>query len=382
MFYEYKGVLALMTMKRSLFQIEPQALIDAVLQNPPSGFEALPIEINTKKLPAFLTEFDLLITADEPVQRFIHKISPFLPKKICQDLLRPRTLFVGTTVSEFSLFPNEIDVEELPNILLEKMSTLKTKFLVVKDIAPESPLFSETENCISKKLCQAFTKAGFILLDGQAMAYIPLDFDSLDTFFSRQSASRRSDWRRKRKKRSVTELHVMKTGDPLFQDEKIIDCFYSLYENVYNKSEIHFEKLTRPFFRKILTDKHADGHIFAYTFQGEWIGYSLCFHYGDYFIDKYHGAKYPEYRNNNLYYVSWFDTLEYALEHGYKTAVFGWTNPEIKAYLGSSFLYSTHAVYIANPLLRNILKHFAHTFESDRKTLENWYAQHQKHAHK
>ncbi len=367
-----------MTIHHSLFQIEPQALIDAVFQNPPEEFQALPIVIHDQILPAFLAEFDLLLTADEPVQHFVHKISRFLPAKMRTNLLRPRTLFIGTTVSEFALFPEQSDYQQFPTVLLAKMADLQIKFLVVKDIAPAAPFFSPTENTVSAKLCQTLTAAGFTLLDGQAMAYIPIDFDSLDSFFSRFSASRRSDWRRKLKKRSATKRQILYTGDPLFQDNKMIDRFYQLYENVYNNSEIHFEKLTRAFFAKILTDKNSGGLVFAYSCQEEWIGYSLCYQYGDYLIDKYHGAQYPDYRHNNLYYISWFDTLQYALDHAVKTAVFGWTNPEIKAYLGASFLYTKHAVYIANPILRRILSHFAHTFESDRKTLANWYQQHGK----
>jgi len=367
-----------MTTPNLMFQIEPQELIAAFEQHPPQNFTTLPLTMAGQLLPMFLAEFDLLITADKPIQNIIKHIIRFLPNKFCNSLLRPRTLFVGTTVSEFALFPQQLNYLTLPQQLLQQMSDQNATFLIIKDIAPVSPFLSASENTCSAELCAAFTKAGFVLLEGQALAYIPLDFESLDAFFSRFSASRRSDFRRKRKKRTATQLTLIPTGDALFRDPKIVDEFYQLYENVYNNSDIHFDKLTRAFFEKVLNDSDSGGLIFAYSFQGQRIGYSLCFQCGDYFIDKYHGARYPEFRENNLYYVSWFDMLEYALDHSFKTAVFGWTDPEIKAYLGSQFVFTKHAVYASNPLLRQLLRHFGPSFESDRQTLEHWYAQHEK----
>jgi hypothetical protein len=368
-----------MTANNLTFQIEPQGLIDAFQQNPPLDFEAYPIKISEQILPAFVAEFDLLLTADEPIQRLAHNISRLLPTKLCNSLLRPKTLFVGTTVSEFALFPHELDYKTLPGVLLGHTADLKAKFLIIKDIAPAAPFLSSSDNAASSLISDAFAAAGFVLIEGQALAYIPIDFDCLDTFFSRFSASRRADFRRKRKKRSATQLTLIPAGDARFRDAQVVDEFYRLYENVYNNSDIHFDKLTRNFFKQVLNDNDSGGLIFAYSHQDHLIGYSLCFQRGDYFIDKYHGAQYPEFRENNLYYVSWFDMLEYALEHSCKTAVFGWTDPEIKAYLGSSFVFTKHAIYASNPLLRQLLIHFGPAFESDRQTLDNWYALHAKH---
>lgn len=360
------------------FQLEPTGLIDAILQHPPLGFESCPIDLMGQQLPAFLAEFDLLLTADEPVRRFIQNAFRILPKKLYDSFLRPRTLFVGTTVSEFALFPNDMNVQFLPESLFTEMNNRKAKFVIVKDLAPSTSFLTSEQNMAATQLCDALTTAGFIILDGQAMAYIPIDFDSLESFFDRFSASRRSDFRRKLKKRSGLEVRLIPTGDPMFGDPNVVEQFYGLYENVYNKSYIHFDKLTQPFFERILRDSQSGGLLFTYSKGGRMIGYCLCFQRGDYLIDKYRGAVYPEFRDNNLYYVSWFDMLQYALDHSLKTAIFGWTDPQIKAYLGSQFVFTKHAVYCANPLLRKLLSHFADTFESDRKALELWYASHSK----
>lgn len=365
-------------MANYLFQLEPNALIGAIERNPPAGFDFSPVTIAGKKLPAFLAKFDLLLTADQPLRELVLNLTRLLPQRFTEPFLQPQTLFAGTTVSEFALIRPETEIAAVPAALLAAMRELKAKYVILKDIAPTAAILSPMENAVSNRLCEALAAAGFVLLDGQAMAYIPVDFSSLEEFYGRFSASRRSDFRRKQKKRAYTQMRLMRTGDPALQDDKTIDELYRLYENVYNNSAVHFDKLTWSFFAAILRDSAAGGILFTYYRQETLIGYSLCFHTGDILIDKFHGAVYPDYRLNNLYYVNWFDMLQYALDNHCKAVVFGWTNPEIKAYLGASFIFTKHAVYPANPLLRIFLRYFAGTFESDRKILDAWYEKHRK----
>jgi predicted N-acyltransferase len=86
-------------------------------------------------------------------------------------------------------------------------------------------------------------------------------------------------------------------------------------------------------------------------------------------VDKYIGLVYPEARNFNLYFVSWFQNLEYALKRGLKTYIAGWTDPKVKASLGAKFTMTRHAVYVRNWLLRSLISRFKHVFESDTKVL-------------
>ena len=84
-------------------------------------------------------------------------------------------------------------------------------------------------------------------------------------------------------------------------------------------------------------------------------------------IDKYIGMVYPQARELNLYFVSWFVNLEYALQQKLNSYVAGWTDPEVKASLGASFTLTKHLVYIRNPLLRAILRKLIGHFETDKE---------------
>lgn len=361
-----------------LFQMENNNLIEAFLRFPPEGFQACPLHGDGWTLPAFAADYDLLTTADETVRRRVLQAARLLPAAWKNRLLTPRTLFVGTTVSEFAPFPAQSIGENLPRLLTEKMAGVGASLLIVKDLAPTGSFFAPRENLAAEKIRELFTNAGFTLLDGQALAYVPIDFPDVDDFLARFSRNRRADFRRKLKSSCDTQLSIIPTGDPLFADARVVDSFYRLYNNAYEKSATQFDKLPRPFFHATLTDGSSGGLVFTYRRRDELIGWFLCLPHGGFLVDKYMGIQDPQFRDNNLYFISWFDILRYARRNGFHTAVFGWTTPLTKAYLGASFLYTTHAVYIPNPLLRRILTPLAGAFESDRKILADWYANRKK----
>jgi len=70
--------------------------------------------------------------------------------------------------------------------------------------------------------------------------------------------------------------------------------------------------------------------------------------------------------------VSWFHNIEYALAHGLRYYIAGWTDPAIKRDLGATFTFTQHAVYVRNPVLRKLLMPFKRFFETDRR----WQASH------
>jgi hypothetical protein len=58
--------------------------------------------------------------------------------------------------------------------------------------------------------------------------------------------------------------------------------------------------------------------------------------------------------------------------------VAGWTDPEIKAYLGARFTFTRHAIAVRSPLLRLLLRRLAPLFENDRR----WFDAHATDTHR
>jgi hypothetical protein len=157
------------------------------------------------------------------------------------------------------------------------------------------------------------------------------------------------------------------TGDARFRDEATLAAFHALFDNVYAQSTIHFDRPTAAFFRALLQDAASGGVVFVYRHEGAMIGWNLCYEHGGKLIDKYVGFAYPQAREHNLYFVSWMHNLDHARQRGLTHYVAGWTDPEVKAFLGARMTFTRHAVYARNPLLRVLLRRLGGHFESDRQ---------------
>ncbi|MEO5558759.1 MAG: peptidogalycan biosysnthesis protein [Dokdonella sp.] len=339
--------------------LEPLALVQHFLAHPPTDFSSLTLRSGT---PAFIAHFDLLTTADDALRKRVAALPLF---GYWSRWLRPRTCFIGTTVSEYALFPAELDADALvAGWLAEKATT--QPFLIVKDIPQESPLLDQASNAQAHAIAAACERAGFVLLEGQALAWSPIDFESADDYLTRLSASRRKDIRRKLRARTDLDIEEIPTGADYFRCARVRDEFYARYLDVYAQSDIHFDCLSREFFDALLQDAQSGGIMFVYRHAGRMIGWNLCFVAGDLLVDKYVGFAYPAAREHNLYFVSWMHNLDTARRLGLAGYVAGWTDPEIKAYLGARFTFTRHAVRPRSRVLRALLRRIARRFESDR----------------
>lgn len=345
-------------------QLEPQALLDSFAAAPPEGF----LPMNALPAPAFEARFDLLTTADDALRATLRRLPGF---GAWSRLLRVRTLFVGTTVSEYAPLPREADgqadVDGFAAAVADAAVRRRFTLAIVKDLPQDSPLLPDDDNRHARALASACERRGFVLVEGQALAFMAIDFPDTDAYLARLSSSRRQNIRRKLRSRARLTIRRVPTG-AAFDDPALVDAYFALYESVYAQSEIHFDKLTAPFFRRVLRDGASGGIVFEYrrADDGALVGWNLCYEHGGRLVDKYIGLAYPAARDLNLYFVSWVANLEYAIERGLTHYVAGWTDPEVKASLGARFTFTRHAVFVRNPVLRAIARRFSNRFESDR----------------
>jgi hypothetical protein len=345
--------------KAFINQLEPESLVEAFLAEPPPGFVAMRCAGGT---PAFEARFDLLTTAEDRLRQRLARLPGF---RQWSKWLHWQTLFIGTPVSEYALFPSSGMATELPLALREEFGR-RRRLTIVKDLPQASPLLTGAENRHADTFCAAAVKAGFVLVEGQALAHVGIDFKCTDEYLARLSAARRKDIRRKLRSRAVISVETLPCGDRCFSDDAILAEYHALFEQVHAQSEIHFDHPTAAFFRRLFNDAGSGGVVFSYRHEGRLIGWNLCYVADGRLIDKYVGFRYPDARTHNLYFVSWMHNLEYALARGLKHYVAGWTDPEVKAQLGAKFTFTRHAVYARSALLRAVLRRFSSHFESDR----------------
>ncbi len=339
-------------------QLEPEALVRHFIAHPPREFSA---ERLAGGIPAFTAPFDILTTTEPAFRR---RVEQWPLHHYWRRWLRLRARFIGTTVSEYAWLPRDLDPATLAHTLRGTQSRI-CPLLIIKDIPQASPLLDAASNAWAESFADRCAHEGFVLVEGQALAWVPIDFSSADDYLSRLSRSRRRNIRRKLRSRGGLEIATIATG-AAFVDETTIDDFYVLYRNVYDQSDVHFDLLDRTFFAAVLRDRDNGGVVFIYRHNGRMIGWNLCFEYGDALVDKFMGLAYPDAREHNLYAISWMENLDYARRRGLRRYVAGWTDPEVKAELGASFTFTRHAVYPRNQLLRFALRRLARHFESDR----------------
>lgn len=350
-------------------QLEPSSLVRDVQAYPPDGFAA---GATLYDIPTFSTRFDLLTTADPAVRDRVRRLPLY---RYWQRLLQPRTRFVGATVSEYAWLPATASASKLADELLAAHGR-ECPFFIIKDLPCASPLLDAHANAFADEFAMACEAAGFILVEGQALAWVPIDFDSEDAYLKRLSRGARRNIRRKLRSRDRLQVETLATGSAVLRDPDMQDALIALYEQVFAQSEVHFDHLQADFFRAVFADADSGGVMFIYRHDGRVIGWNLCFEYQGALVDKYVGFDYAMSRELNLYAVSWMHNLEYARQRGLQRFIAGWTDPEVKAHLGARMTFTRHAVRPRNRLLRAVLRRLSGHFESDR----HWYEEGAQHA--
>lgn len=345
--------------------IEPQALLRHATAHPPLGLQPL---AGGGAAPAFAAPLDLLTSAEATLRR---RVQAWPGYRWWSRLLRWPAAFVGSTVTEYLPLPRGADVDVLPAVWRRGLRAGQ-RLVVAKDIPTASPWLSLSDNARADALAEACERDGWIVLEGQALAFVPIDFADTTEYLQRLSSSRRKDLKRKLKSRARLDVRRIATGSAAFADEATVDAYHALYTQVYAQSEVHFDQLSRGYIAALLRDGGNGGIVFEYRLQdgGALVGWNLCFEHGGLLIDKTIGMAYPLAREVDLYFVSWFVNLEHALAQGCTHYVAGWTDPEVKAQLGARFTFTRHAVYVCNPLLRLLLKPLKPLFEGDSRVLQ------------
>lgn len=337
--------------------LEPRELLGLFRRRPPLGFAVV---AGDKGITGFCMKFGLGTTLDPALKRWLGWFIKLLP--------RPYTFFVGTTATEYAVFPAGATAQESSEWIISQTGKLGATITVVKDIPDASPLLSPGENLWTRGLRSRLEEKGFDAISGEALAFVPIQFSSLEEFLRRFSKSRRRNFRRKMKARSQVRVQEIPIGSGFFT-ASATRALYRLYKNTYAQSDIHFDCLSEEFFQELFTAPNIPGKVFLYEHEGRWAAFNLCLETDSLLIDKYIGFDYSISSDLNLYFLSWFYNLEYCLRTGKKTYVAGWTDPAVKAQLGASFTTTIHLVRFRYRWMRLLFRLCRRLFEADRNEL-------------
>jgi hypothetical protein len=295
--------------------------------------------------PFFVLDQDILAGAGSGIRLAAEYIRKRWPK-----FLSMRTLMVGCVAGEGHLdhrgaFADPSTALRLGEAALAEAKRQKAGLIVFKE-------FPAAYRPILKNL----GSAGFIRLPSLPMSSLCIAYDSFDDYLSNTlSRATRKDLRRKFKaaRHAALEMSVVDDISP------IIDELYPLYLQVYKRSNLHFEKLTRDYLCELGRRMHDKTRFFIWKQAGRAVAFNLCMVHGDVIYDQYIGLDYTVALDLHLYHYTFRDIVTWAMANGYKWYRSNGLNYDPKLHLRMQLdpldLYVRHRSSVANGVMKVVL---------------------------
>lgn len=263
---------------------------------------------NTRAVqPFFIVLQDLVTGVPLPIRRVVDRIRNRFP-----GFLKLRMLMVGSSAGEGDLAQDAVtgDVvwtaQALGEVLPQLGRKLRSTLIVFKDF-PMS----------YRPALDPLKRLGFTRVPSMPATGLTLDFvDFEDYMAKRLSHAYRKNLRRKFRKAEA--------GPPLsFEVATDVTPWVSellpLYRAVFERSELKFEALNAAYLSG-LGQRMADRARFFLWRQGErLVAFACCLVHDGVLKDNYIGLDYSVALERHLYFVTWRDTVIWALEHGCHT---------------------------------------------------------------
>jgi hypothetical protein len=296
--------------------------------------------------PFFLLDQDLLQGSGQKIQKFTAAVRKVFPRA-----LTIRTLMVGCAAGEGHLDRTSDEqaqwvAQSLHEALTKYAKSVKARMVVLKEFPSKyrEPLACFSANGYTRVPSLPFTRLG-------------IDFENFEEYMSKVlSKTTRKDLRRKFRdaaEATPIELQVVDDVSPY------VDEVYPLYLNVYNRSPLQFEKLSKEYLCRLGREMPDKVRFFIWRQQGKAIALSVCMLQGDSIYDEYLGLDYDVALDLHLYFYTLRDVIEWGMKHGCKWYCSSALNYDPKRRLKCELmpldLYVTHTMPLANFVLRRVL---------------------------
>ncbi|HYC18352.1 MAG TPA: GNAT family N-acetyltransferase [Pseudolabrys sp.] len=296
--------------------------------------------------PCFQIDQDLLAGLGERVKKIVAGMRRLWPR-----FMFARTLMVGCVAGEGHL---DGDAE--------------SQFAIAASLARSLPQLARQLNCAMVVLKEFPAKyrpplhflrdAGFAIVPSMPMTTLGIDYRDFDDYLS-SMLSPRTRGKVRRKLRAAERAQPAITMSVVKDVTPVIDNIYPLYERVYERSPLQFEKLTKEFLCEIGRRMPDKVRFFIWRQDSQVIAFGLCMVQGDMFSHDYVGFDYTVAFELNLYYRVFHDVIAWAIANGYKRFYSGSLNYDPKWHLRQSLypvdLYVRHTSGPINGVLRRLL---------------------------
>jgi hypothetical protein len=296
--------------------------------------------------PCFILDQDLLQGAGPQVGMFAELVRRLWPR-----FMRVRSLMIGCAAGEGHLDATEESSRRalagtLAYAIVGHARSLRAPLVVLKEFPAE---YRASLDC--------FRKHGFTRVPSLPMTRLNINYSSFEEYMNRAlgSAMRRNLRRKFRAAMQAPPIEMSVVGDVT----SIIDDIFPLYLNVYDRSKLHFEKLTREYFCSLGNLMPDKVRFFVWRQNGKIVAFTACMLQGEAFHAEYIGLDYAIALDLHLYHYTYRDMISWAIANGYKEFRSSGLNYDPKLHLRQLLdpidLYVRHTSAILNTALKLLL---------------------------
>ncbi len=296
--------------------------------------------------PFFVTSIDMTEGLKGAAKSWIERI-----RRFCPTFLRTRVLMVGCVAGEGVLDGDaswhQRCIPVFKNALVEQAYKLGAGLIVFKEF-----------RAVHRAALDALKADGFARVPSMPMTRLNFDFASFDEYMSKKlGAATRKNLRRKFKAiESATPIELTVTSNI----EAEVDELYPLYLQIYERSSMHFEKLTPEFLVQLGRSMPDKVRYFVWRQQGRAIAFSVCTLDGSTICDEYIGIDYRSSVSASLYHYTFRDIVTWAINNGLKGYASTGLSYDPKLHLKQELvpldLYVRHRSSIGNFIMQYVVK--------------------------
>jgi hypothetical protein len=297
--------------------------------------------------PFLIVQQDMLTGTPAFIRKFADCVRGRIPS-----FLKLRMLMVGCSAGEGDLAMDRITggvawvAEALKESLPRVGKELKAFLIVFKDFPKRY-----------REFLGPLRTAGFTRIPSMPATTLDLDFiDFEDYLKTRVSYSMRKNLRKKfRKSESGPPISVEAVDDIT----PFIDTLLPLYQQTFSRSELRFEELNRDYFCGLGQRMPDRARFLIWKQEGRLIAFASCLVHAGVLKDNYIGLDYNVALDYHLYFVTWRDTIVWALKNGVHTYHSAPLNYDPKYHFRMDLdpldLYVRSSQGWLNPILRRVL---------------------------
>ena len=296
--------------------------------------------------PFFVLDLDLL-TGAKPV---FGRLTNFI-RRLWPGFMRARTLMVGCAAGEGHLdgkdeLAQRYSARLLASALVQEARKLKARLVVLKEFPAKY-----------RPALECFVDKDFTRIPSLPNVMLNIDYSSFEDYMRRALSGNT-------RKKLRTKLRAAEQAPPIEMSvvddiAPMIDEIYPLYLQVYHRSNLHFEKLTKEYFCGLGRRFGDKNRFFVWRQSGKAVAFGSCLLQGDMIHAEYLGLDYPAALELHLYHYTFRDLISWGIANGYKWFHSSALNYDPKFHLRYRLdpidLYVRHTSTVCNAMFRRIL---------------------------